>query len=455
MDPSTLPTAPSGKRRKQHKSCRLVRLPEPILFQILSYKDVLTSSNLGLCRALAPVAIKALYRDISLSSREQVQLFAWTLRRHPERAALVLRLTFWDKTYSKDQLCTDAWQPGRGDLGSGQLFDFDSAEPSSGVVVGIGLVKDILRMLVNLGSFHIAGVALFAPLLQRDFLETDPYPRLSVLSLQAIVTAREAVPSSLIHSLTRVPSLKDVLLFGLENLGHSNLLNADPQVRVGPELRILLQALAVGAEKVSICSWWAYPSFMADVTLLPPSVTYLELVVGRGSCITASGNKSSHPATKILEEELAKPSSLLVPDKLANVKWHFPNLVSLVLHGELIPPSTFDILLSLPRLRTLDLGSHLTFLLPTLLDFVRAAPSLHSLHIAVCECIPHSAAVVARKKSRPPPPRPTRRKGFGMEDAKALVRACNEKGVAVGGTIICATKMVYAGDGHLCRGWCQ
>ncbi|BGP49463.1 hypothetical protein JCM10450v2_005354 [Rhodotorula kratochvilovae] len=401
MDPSTLPTAPSGKRRKQHKS--------------------------------------ALYRDISLSSREQVQLFAWTLRGHPERAALVLWLSFWDKTYSKDQLCTDAWQPGRGDLGSGQLVDFDSAEPSSGIVVGVGLVKDILRMLVNLGSFHIAGVALFAPLLQRDFLETDPYPRLSVLSLQAIVTAREA----------------DVLLFGLENLGHSNLLNADPQVRVGPELRILLQALAVGAEKVSICSWWAYPSFMADVTLLPPSVTYLELVVGRGSCITASGNKSSHPATKILEEELAKPSSLLVPDKLANVKWHFPNLVSLVLHGELIPPSTFDILLSLPRLRTLDLGSHLTFLLPTLLDFVRAAPSLHSLHIAVCECIPHSAAVVARKKSRPPPPRPTWGKGFGMEDAKALVRACNEKGVAVRGTIICATKMVYAGDGHLCRGWFQ
>ncbi|BGP49435.1 hypothetical protein JCM10450v2_005326 [Rhodotorula kratochvilovae] len=289
MDPSTATAAPSGKRRKQPKSCRLVRLPEPILFQILSYKDVLTPSNLGLCRALAPVTIKAFYRVVYLKSREQIKRFAWALCRHSERATLVLRLSLSDKEHTKDRPCAATWQPEREDSGSGQLVDFDPAASSSSVVVGIGLVKDILRLLVNLGSFHIAGVALFAPLLQPDFIETLPYPSLSVLNLQAITG--EVVPSSLLYSLTRVPSLRGVtvsnvdgsMLPGPLNLGSQ--ISVPPRslrlqsfcimgsVRLRPELRILPQALSLGLKTVTVPSCWAYPNLLSDMALLPPTLT--------------------------------------------------------------------------------------------------------------------------------------------------------------------------------------
>ncbi|BGP41284.1 hypothetical protein JCM10449v2_005261 [Rhodotorula kratochvilovae] len=272
MDPSTATAAPSGKRRKQPKSCRLVRLPEPILFQILSYKDVLTPSNLGLCRALAPVTIKAFYRVVYLKSREQIKRFAWALCRHSERATLVLRLSLSDKEHTKDRPCAATWQPEREDSGSGQLVDFDPAASSSSVVVGIGLVKDILRLLVNLGSFHIAGVAL-----------------LSVLNLQAITG--EVVPSSLLYSLTRVPSLRGVTILNVDGSMLPGPLNLGSQisvpprslrlqsfcimgsVRLRPELRILLQALSLGLKTVTVPSCWAYPNLLSDMALLPPTLT--------------------------------------------------------------------------------------------------------------------------------------------------------------------------------------
>ncbi|BGP41283.1 hypothetical protein JCM10449v2_005260 [Rhodotorula kratochvilovae] len=117
----------------------------------------------------------------------------------------------------------------------------------------------------------------------------------------------------------------------------------------------------------------------------------------------------------ICEDESRKSRSDLLPDKLVAVHWHFPNLVSVAVQGTVLPPDTLDILVSLPSLRTLDLGAHTTFPLSSLLNFIRAAPSLHNL--------------------RPPPPRLVWRKGFGLEDAKALIGACVEKGVAVAGTI--------------------
>ncbi|BGP49434.1 hypothetical protein JCM10450v2_005325 [Rhodotorula kratochvilovae] len=105
----------------------------------------------------------------------------------------------------------------------------------------------------------------------------------------------------------------------------------------------------------------------------------------------------------ICEDESRKSRSDLLPDKLVAVHWHFPNLVSVAVQGTVLPPDTLDIRVSLPSLRTLDLGAHTTFPLSSLLNFIRAAPSLHNL--------------------RPPPPRLVWRKGFGLEDAKALIGA--------------------------------
>ncbi|BGP41310.1 hypothetical protein JCM10449v2_005287 [Rhodotorula kratochvilovae] len=474
MDPSTPTTAPSGKRKKQPKSCRLVRLPDPILLQIFESPGVSKSSVLGLCRALYPAALKVFYCHVHLNSREQMQRFAWTLRRNPERAHLVCCMSLMDKRITKEDARPAGWCSEDGDGGAGQLVDFDAAASYTSIVVGVGLLKDVVRMLPNLEALLVTGSVLYSPLLACDFLTEMPYPRLKLLDLSHVASLQEELPRTLGHDLVLIPSLKIFTLHGLGARMPFDLLNLSPTSMVSPrslhlesfnlsmalflwpEIRHLFQALATGIKTVSIECWWAYPTVLHDVALLPASVECMVLSFGRQLCANAAAAAS--PDYALTERAIAvsrERAPFLHPLKLVAVLWNFPNLADLRLEGDTVMPETFDLLLSLPSLRTLSLGPHTRFTTSSLVCYLRATSTLDAVYVHVCECVPVPTGASKRTSRITLPPRPAWREGFDADDARAITQACCEEGIAAGGTLVCAARVVTSEMPHQCRGWCK
>ncbi|BGP49461.1 hypothetical protein JCM10450v2_005352 [Rhodotorula kratochvilovae] len=467
-------TATSGKRKKQPKSCLLVRLPEPILRRIFVGHVVDNPSCLRLCRALYPIALEAVYRQVNLRSCEQMQRFAWTLRRNPECGRLVLDLSLQNKRITKENPRPTEWHATAGDAGAAQLLHFEASYTC--IVVGVGLLKDIVRRLVNLDALGITGSALFSPVPCRSFLEESPYPRLKLLVLfRTAAIVEDVLPDTLGHNVALIPSLKTFLLDGLSAGMPTDLLNLSPTSSIalrslrlesfclmrGPlllsEIRSVLQALAIGTKSVILEAWFAYPRILHDVALLPPSVERLELAFGPGRCVDAAEAASpSHAHAEQMLELALKHGPPLQPLKLVAVPWYFPILADLRLEGDIIAPETFDVLLSLPSLLTLTLGTHTRFAAPPLIAFLRANDTLKTLYLHVCVCVPTAKRTSSsRKTRRVPAPRPVWREGFGAADAHAIVRACNEERIAVGGTFVCAARVVPSERPHECRGWCK
>ncbi|BGP41309.1 hypothetical protein JCM10449v2_005286 [Rhodotorula kratochvilovae] len=364
-----------------------------------------------------------------------MQRFAWTLRRNPERGRLVLDLFLQDKRITKENPRPTEWHATAGDTGAAQLLHFEASYTS--IVVGVGLLKDIVRRLVNLDALGVTGSALFSPLLCRSFLEELPYPRLKLLVLlRTAAIVEDVLPDTLGHNVALIPSLKTFLLDGLSAGMPTDLLNLSPASSIAPrslrlesfclmrgplllsEIRSLLQALAIGIKSVILEACHAH----AERTL--------ELALKHGPP--------------------------LQPLKLVAVPWYFPILADLRLEGDIIAPETFDVLLSLPSLLTPTLGAHTCFATPPLIASLRANDTLKTLYLHVCGCVPTAKrASSSRKTRRVPAPRPVWREGFGAADAHAIVRACNEERVAVGGTFVCAARVVPPERPHECRGWCK
>lgn len=350
----------------------------------------------------------------------------------------------------------------------------DVHAPSEDIVIGVGLFKDILLRLRNLNALAVNGGQLASRLFSAELTAEPEYPRLSEIWVSAYcgetVGTRELSPA-LCRDLSHLPTLKALSLVGLSGWMPANLLNMNATDYLPPrslrlksicingislkiEIRLLFQALADGLRYVQLESEIAWASIMEDLALIPPSVEHLKLSLGLGACENNSSKYSKMAHKRFLMAEL-NPGRLISATSLPAA------LRDLSLQGDLVGPETFDVLLALPSLDTLALGSHTRFSSSDLIAFIESSPSLKGLIVNVCQCavarggITGGGASARRNKRTPDSPKPVWRDGFRLDDAQAVFLACQEKKIGIGGTIVCASKLLPRGvEGHDCRGWC-
>lgn len=321
------------------------------------------------------------------------------------------------------------------------------------LVLGIGLVKDLLRLFTRLESINVVGMYFIRPILQREPLQDRAWPRLStiVLNMDEFDDGfADSYDAELVHNLSFLPALAHLIIRFASHDLPVDLLNLGPRVSVparslrlksltvekhahiGCEIRVLLAAPTDSLRTVKIDGGFAYPNLFQDLALLPPSVDHLDLKLGH-SC-PYNDRTAKHP-------------------KLADIAWYLPNLEHLHLAGDIVNKATFDVIYALPRLRCLSLDQHTSIDAARLLSLLRGGPStwprIRRLTVSICECPEKGQGLGYAARSKTPnwPPH------FGEGDARQLVQICKAKEIELSGSVLCAAGECDSEDEHDCPGW--
>lgn len=356
------------------------------------------------------------------------------------------------------------------------------------LTVGIGLLKDIIFRLPCVDMLMIWGGQLARHLFSPDVVAHPLYPRLRGVYIMLAAESQHTFGARALWSyIGALPRLDVLAVHNLDSLAAGSVLSIDPTTRASPrslhveflriikvkvfsfQFRHVLQSLAHGVKSVELEGWVAYSSLLDDLVLLPSSIKHLELMLGQPTCASAAvAANSAYRACMAVIERARRETPEAMSRPLTTSLAALPNLVALSLQGDIVSPETFEHLAGLEHLTTLRLGTHARFETGDVVGFVRAAPALKALWVEVCCCVrltaaasapPRPAGARARASSSPTAPSPTTkpawRPGFNLDDARALVDECGSCGVAVGGTIACASGRfgVCAGE-DACEGWC-
>ncbi|GAA5907484.1 hypothetical protein JCM8208_001390 [Rhodotorula glutinis] len=470
-------SAPARRRKKQPKSCRLVRLPVSILRLIFGHFDQLPLNSVTLCRPLYPVLIDQLYHLVALTSPRKIRSFATVLVQHPERGRLVNTLTLHEQALKASK---DAPVDFEREMGAGQLHDRESAPSCKDLVIGIGLIKDIVYLLPRVNQLVIWGdqlaTYLFSPVVAAH--PAFPRPRNVYLILDSETDSTRA--PALWRHVGAAPDLQLLVVHNLDPPATGSILNLDPAAYVaprsihikdfalkqaaalGPGLGHLLRGLASGIERVNFETLVTYRSILDDLVLIPPTLKLLEVSLGLSECTTptAAADATYRFLKTFMRDE---PDAALVP--LTKSLVALPNLVTVSLQGDIVTPATFEYLVELEHLETLRLETHTRFETSDVVKFVQGAPALKTLWVEVCCCVPLGPVRAPSRPARPaarapssstptsPSTKPTWRAGFDLDDARTLISECVVCGVQIGGSIACASRLFKACVPE-CQGWC-
>lgn len=355
----------------------------------------------------------------------------------------------------------------------------DSLEHAA--IVDTALYTSLLLQLENLTGLIIRGGRLATALMAEDLVLDSSFPPLSYLRIDLGKEANELDLFELGRNLGRLADLTSLTLDGLNkhmpveelNLGpgylpsrslHLGIVRICRGMSLRPALRHLFQALAAGTTDFVLDTVWAYPAILEDLYLLPSTVDRMSLSIGLDKCsrVENFGPGRAHAEALDLIEHARERAPGLVPRPLSGTLSLPSSLVELVLQGDIVVADTFNLLLDLPLLGTLRLGTHTRFNSTDLVTFIETSPLLTYFQLDVCECV-RPAAVLAkgsstsarRRSLAPAVPQPVWRDGLSIEDAHGIVRACWARSITVAGTVICATKSAAVGQVHDCSGWCM
>ncbi|BGO92606.1 hypothetical protein NBRC10512_004296 [Rhodotorula toruloides] len=434
----------------------LCRLPPDVLHAI--FFQTITSQNFIICKQLLPNTLEALYCDVVIRKSQQLACFASSLKIRPANARSVRFLTL-GKTirYDFGQGSPIKWLSDDETHGSGQLptsiskLEWDgrlSYRPAS-MVVGIGLLKDLLRILTNVRTLDVTSVPLLASLFAADYLESRPFSKLRSLWLQVDVNqqTREdwdgASLATLARNLRLIPSLGRVGLYYNVDALPVNFLNLEPSFaiaprswqidylairrfrRLGPETAVLFSSLAPTVKTVIIDTMLMHRRLFDDLACLPASISLLSLDLG---CACSK----EHPT-----------SDWIFPALSSSIE-HLVNLEHLHLTGNIVSVETYDAISGLSSLICVSFGAHTALSLPHLLKLIKrvppSQPKLQNLYVMTCEC----------PSPGPDKQRPNFPSGFGPAEVDTLIKETRKARVKLSGTIYCTTGNCTHKRGKVC-----
>ncbi|BGP33230.1 hypothetical protein JCM10296v2_005024 [Rhodotorula toruloides] len=434
--------APGAKKKPASTRCLITSLPSNLSPSI--FHEAIDHDNFALCHALLPYMLAELYRIAEISDADILLQFAAAIMRRPWLVEEVLEIMLRDDDAVDDESGEIFWETTGLLSGHGQLGTLDALYERRrrpyrplALVCGIGLVRDLLRLTTRLESFNVVGMYFIRPILLNDSLE-DRWPRLNTVILnldEADDGWTYTSDAELVHNFAEVPTLKHLVFRFAPHDLPVDLLNLGPRVsvparslslmsfavekhfRLGRDIRVLMAGIAADCLRtVKIEGLLAYPEFMHDLALLPPTVDHLDSKLGN-TC-PYYNRSGRHP-------------------KLANIAWHMPSLEHLHLEGDIVSRATFDVIYALSRLYCLSLSQHTSIDTDRSLSLLRGGPStwprIRRLTVSICE---HRTG-----------------RRSGENDAKQLVQICVGKDIRLSGSILCATGECGSDDEHDCPAW--
>ncbi|BGP17481.1 hypothetical protein JCM10213_004423 [Rhodosporidiobolus nylandii] len=447
-------TSKRGKRQKK-KPFPLLRLPPAVLARIFSFEDVVTLSNLILCRALLPHTLTGLYDTVRLARPSDLARFCASLVMRPELLSAVSFLFV-----GTGRTGGGAWMRNGSEGALDSLLAKGGAEASvydpDEVVGSIELLQNLLQRLPLLTYLRVSGVALVVPIFSPSFLISEPFPRLHELTVELASGEDYDPPESIAilrSLLTHLPALRALSLTGSRHQAPLTLLNLPSPsylpprswrltalrlqlwVAIPAEVRSLFSSMAHGLTHFTATPLDAYAEFMRDLAFLPPSLTHLSLTFG-------------FPCPR----HIHKPG---LP-KFGDAPLFLPSLTFLQLRGDILSPASFPVIRSFPALDYLCLGPHTQPSLSSVLSLFEFADEeeegywlspISSLDIDICACPPGPLRGGGAGKRPNWPPT------LGYSEAKELVEELDGYGVFVGGTVLCAIRDCVKDDGHDCPRW--
>ncbi|BGP33283.1 hypothetical protein JCM10296v2_005077 [Rhodotorula toruloides] len=441
-----------------YQTSPLCRLPPDVLHAV--FFQTITSQNFIICKQLLPSTLEALYRYVVVKTPQQLARFASSLKIRPANAHSVRFLTLYstirhdfgqgspikwlsdDETYGSSQLPASVANL---DPASNPLLSY----PPASMAVGMGLLKDLLRLLTNVRIVDVTSVPILASLFAADYLESRPFSKLRSLWLQvdANQQSKEDWDGASLATLTRnlrlIPSLRRVGLYYNIDALPVNFLNLEPSFavaprswqidylairrfrRLGPETAILFSSLAPTVKTVIIDTMLMHRRLFDDLACLPASISLLSLDLG---CACSK----EHPT-----------SDWIFPALASSIE-HLVNLEHLHLTGNIVSVETYDAISGLPSLICVSLGAHTALSLPHLLKLIKrvppSQPKLQNLYVMMCEC----------PSPGPDKQRPNFPPGFGPAEVDTLTKATRKARVKLSGTIYCTTGDCTHKSGKVC-----
>ncbi|GAA5849246.1 hypothetical protein JCM8547_006491 [Rhodosporidiobolus lusitaniae] len=162
----------------------------PLLALHIIFKNALTSRNLTICKALLPVALEVIWKNVRLCSGWQIAEFAASLARQPQMGRAVKWLQVEDQDQDQEMAIWGEEGVGPGLL-SGiirarqiGLESYYAPDQFLGEGVGVGLLQDIVRHVPELRVFTLIGLPLLDTFFDPHyFFPLSPLPHLHNLSL--------------------------------------------------------------------------------------------------------------------------------------------------------------------------------------------------------------------------------------------------------------------------------
>ncbi|BGP17371.1 hypothetical protein JCM10213_003415 [Rhodosporidiobolus nylandii] len=454
-----MPVETKKGARKQKKASPLLTLPPAILSQILAYKGVISAKNVALNRALLPYTLHAMFSYVRLTTAEQLSRFCAALVRQPDLVEKVEALHIGPQS-GKNYKAPDesAWaMKGESESLFAELLSSSrrSRPPYSPTtfVANLNLLGTLVSSLPNLTHLSLIGHALLSLLTDVSYLQEKPLSRVQILEIKLLLFQDWNFPAAetVLHDLAiHLPHLRTLYIRHNMRLLPLTLLNVSSSailpprawplhsfvlkcILTPPEFRTLLSAFSSPSltSLTLTLAMGPYAGFMADLARLPHSLRVLRFYFG-----TQCGEPDRKP----------------FPSFASDGSLHLPNLEHLVLSGNIVSAATFETIRSFPSLRHLEFGPHARFTAGSLLPLVadtKALPLLACLHLDICECrVPDLAPLRQSKRLRP-----VWQAEFGSVDAGRVVRAAEERGLWVEGTVLCALKRCEVSNWHECPGW--
>ncbi|KAK4335770.1 hypothetical protein RTBOTA2_004540 [Rhodotorula toruloides] len=408
-----------AKKKSAWTRCLITSLP-PELYPSI-FAEAIDHGNFVLCRALLPHTLVELYRTVELSDQVELAQFAAAIMRRPwlasEVRSFVLRDIDVEIDEEADGLVWDKIDPS---LGSDRLETLQVLTGKRGrpyqpddIIVGHGLIKDVLRLMSNLEDLDITGVYFRRHLFIPAFLEEGPWPRLKALRLAS--DKRDA-------GYVQQPDqgiLRNISAF-LPTLNTLTLRSSGSK----PQHQDLDTSEPVPAFRV-------YADIFHDFRHLPPTIEYLRIGLG--------------PACPLYDRSVEYP-------KFEAGAWHLPQLKSLHLDGDIVSRATFDLIYALPEVESLALGAHTAIEAQPLLSLIRGGPStwprLSCLTVNICSCSEDEPKYPFTHSATPNwPPH------FNKQDASELLRFCDVRDIVLRGSVLCAFGVCAPDGAHGCPGW--
>ncbi|BGP33229.1 hypothetical protein JCM10296v2_005023 [Rhodotorula toruloides] len=147
----------SGAKKKPTSTrCLITSLPLELYPSI--FAEAIDHGNFVLCRALLPHHLVELYRTVELSDQVELAQFAAAIMRRPWLASEVRNFVLRDIDVELDKEADGLlWETIDPSLGSDQLGTLQALtekkrrpyQPDD-IIVGLGLIKDVLRHMSNL-----------------------------------------------------------------------------------------------------------------------------------------------------------------------------------------------------------------------------------------------------------------------------------------------------------------